>query len=79
MLAVPVNFQVRLLSGRKAAVSALARLVPASAWATRSCGRGCKGHRDYGWAWAATASRRHGVLGRAGQVRVSGPLSGAFT
>jgi len=64
VLAVPVNFQVRLPSGRKAAVSALARLVPASAWETRSCGRGCKGHRDYGWAWAATASRRHWVLVR---------------
>ena len=37
---------------------------PASAWETRSCGRGCKGHRDYGWAWAATASRRHWVLVR---------------
>jgi hypothetical protein len=56
VLAVPVNFQVRLPSGRKAAVSAVAALVPASAWETRSCGRGCKGHRDYGWAWAATAS-----------------------
>jgi SRSO17 transposase len=64
VLAVPVNFQVRLPSGRKAAVSAVAALVPASAWETRSCGRGCKGHRDYGWAWAATASRRHWVLVR---------------
>jgi SRSO17 transposase len=64
VLAVPVNFACRLPSGRKAAVSALARLVPASAWETRSCGRGCKGHRDYGWAWAATASPRHWVLVR---------------
>ncbi len=62
VVAVPVNFQVRLPSGRKAAVSALARLVPASAWEIRSCGPGCKGHRDYDWAWAATASPRHWVL-----------------
>jgi len=62
VVAVPVNFQVRLPSGRKAAVSAVARLIPASAWETRSCGRGCKGHRDYEWAWAATASARHWML-----------------
>ena len=62
VVAVPVNFQVKLPSGRKAAVSALARLIPAAAWETRSCGRGCKGHRDYDWAWAATASPRHWVL-----------------
>jgi SRSO17 transposase len=64
VVAVPVNFQVRLPSGRKAAVSAVAAMVPASAWETRSCGRGCKGHRDYAWAWAATASPRHWVLVR---------------
>lgn len=62
VLAVPVNFQVKLPSGRKAAVSAVARLIPATAWETRSCGRGCKGHRDYAWAWAATASPRHWAL-----------------
>jgi SRSO17 transposase len=62
VLAVPVNFQVRLPSGRKAAVAAVARLAPAAAWETRSCGPGCKGHRDYAWAWAATASPRHWVL-----------------
>jgi SRSO17 transposase len=62
VLAVPVNFQVRLPSGRKAAVAAVARLIPATAWETRSCGPGCKGHRDYAWAWAATASPRHWVL-----------------
>jgi hypothetical protein len=29
----------------------------------RSCGRGCKGHRDYAWAWAwGTASPQHWVL-----------------
>jgi DDE superfamily endonuclease len=62
VLAVPVNFTVRLPSGRKATVAAVARLIPAAAWETRSCGPGCKGHRDYQWAWAATASPRHWVL-----------------
>jgi SRSO17 transposase len=60
--AVPVNFAVKLPSGRKATVAAVARLIPAAAWETRSCGPGCKGHRDYAWAWAATASPRHQVL-----------------
>jgi SRSO17 transposase len=62
VLAVPANFQVKLPSGRKAAVTAVARLIPATAWEARSCGRGCKGHRDYAWAWAATASPRHWAL-----------------
>ena len=62
VVAVPVNFTVTLPSGRKTAVAAVARLIPAAAWETRSCGPGCKGHRDYGWAWAATASPRHWVL-----------------
>jgi hypothetical protein len=62
VLAVPVNFQVRLPSGRKAAVSAVAAMVPATAWETRSCGPGCKGHRDYAWAWAAASPPRHWVL-----------------
>jgi len=62
VVAVPVNSTVTLPSGRKTAVAAVARLVPAAAWETRSCGHGCKGHRDYAWAWAATASARHWVL-----------------
>ena len=62
VVAVPVNFTVTLPSGRRATVSAVARLIPAAAWETRSCGPGCKGHRDYRWAWAATASPRHWVL-----------------
>ena len=62
VVAVPVNFTVTLPSGRKTAVAAVARLIPATAWETRSCGPGCKGHRDYAWAWAATASARHWVL-----------------
>jgi len=62
VVAVPVNFTVTLPSGRKTAVAAVARLIPHTAWETRSCGRGCKGHRDYEWAWAATASPRHWVL-----------------
>ena len=43
-------------------MAAVARLIPATAWETRSCGPGCKGRRDYAWAWAATASPRHWVL-----------------
>ena len=62
VVAVPVNFAVILPSGRKTTVAAVARLVPVTAWETRSCGPGCKGHRDYAWAWAATASPRHWVL-----------------
>jgi SRSO17 transposase len=62
VFAVPVNFTVRLGSGRRVTVAALARLIPAAGWETRSCGRGCKGHRDYAWAWAATASPRHWAL-----------------
>ncbi len=75
VLAVPVNFAVRLASGRKAAVSAVAAIVPAAAWETRSCGPGCKGCRDYAWAWAATASPRHQVLIRRS---LSGPADLAF-
>ena len=48
--------------GRRVTVASLARLMPAAAWETRSCGRGCKGHRDYAWAWPATCSPRHWVL-----------------
>jgi hypothetical protein len=62
VVAVPVTFAVRLPSGRKATVAAVARLIPAAAWETRSCGHGCKGHRDYAWAWAGTSSPRHWVL-----------------
>jgi hypothetical protein len=47
LVAVPANFTVTLPSGRKTAVAAAPRLVPATAWETRSCGPGCKGHRDY--------------------------------
>jgi hypothetical protein len=55
VLAVPVNFTT-LPSGRKTTAAAVARLIPPTGWETRSCGRGCKGHRDYAWAWDATAS-----------------------
>jgi SRSO17 transposase len=63
VLAVPVNFRVRL-HPRLATIRAdvAVRLVPAAAWETRSCGPGCKGHRDYQWAWAAAASPRHWLL-----------------
>jgi len=62
VLAVPVNFTITLPSRRRVAVARLARLMPPRCWETRSCGSGCKGHRDYAWAWAATASPRHHVL-----------------
>lgn len=62
MFAVPVNFTVRLPSGRKIPIGMLAGLVPARCWETRSCGPGGKGHRDYQWAWAATASPQHWAL-----------------
>ncbi len=75
VLAIPVNFAVRLASGRKAAVSAIAAMVPATAWETRSCGPGCKGRRDYAWAWAATASPRHWLLVRR---RLADPADLAF-
>ena len=63
VLGVPCDFRVRLhprLGTTRA--DAVARLVPAAAWEIRSCGPGCKGHRDYHWAWAATASPRHWLL-----------------
>ena len=63
VLAVPVNFRARLHPRlAKIRADAAARLVPATAWEARSCGPGCKGHRDYEWAWAATASPRHWLL-----------------
>ncbi len=75
VLAVPVNFTVTLPSRRRMTVASLARLVPARCWETRSCGPGCKGHRDYAWAWAATASPRHHVLIRRS---LSGPSELAY-
>jgi SRSO17 transposase len=62
VLAVPANFTVTLPSGRRVAVASLARMAPARCWETRSCGSGCKGHRDYEWAWVATCSPRHHAL-----------------
>jgi len=61
VLAVPANHQVRTPVGRNATVAALARLVPARCWETRSCGRGRKGHRDYEWALVATSRRGDAV------------------
>ena len=75
VLAVPVNHQVRTPAGRKATVAALARLVPARCWETRTCGQGCKGHRDYQWAMVATSSPRHWLLIRR---KISGPADLAF-
>ena len=62
VLAAPANFTVTLPSGRKATAAAVAAMVPQTAWETRSCGGGRKGHRDYAWAWAGTASPRHWLL-----------------
>jgi hypothetical protein len=75
VFAVPVNFKVALPSGRRVTVAVLARMVPARCWETRSCGRGRKGHRDYAWASAATASPRHWVLIRRS---ISDPSEAAF-
>src|SRR6266568_5104978 len=75
VFAVPVNFRVTLPCGRKAAAASLTRLVPRRCWETRSCGRGCKGHRDYEWAWVATSSPRHWMLIRRG---ISEPAELAF-
>jgi len=75
VFAVPVNFRVTLPCGRKTAAASLTRLVPRRCWETRSCGPGCKGHRDYDWAWVATCSPRHWVLiGRS----ISDPADLAF-
>jgi SRSO17 transposase len=63
VLEVPCDFRVRLHPRRgKIRADAAAWQVPATAWETRSCGPGCKGHRDYAWAWLATASPRHWLL-----------------
>ena len=75
VLAVPVNFKVTLPSRRRMAVAWLARMVPARCWETRSCGSGCKGHRDYDWAWVATCSPQHHMLIRRS---VSDPSDLAF-
>lgn len=65
VLAVPCDFRVRLHPRRgKVRADAAARRVDAAGWEMRSCGRGCKGHRDYHWAWLATASPRHWLLVR---------------
>ncbi len=75
VFAVPVSFKVTTPGRRKAAVAALARLAPEAAWETRSCGRGCKGHRDYEWALVATSSPRHWLLIRR---KISDPADLAF-
>jgi SRSO17 transposase len=62
VFAVPVSFTITTPGRRKATAAALARLVPARCWETRSCGPGCKGHRDYEWALVATSSPRHWLL-----------------
>jgi len=49
--------------------------VPARCRETRSCGRGCKGHRDYEWALVVTSSPRHWLLIRR---KISDPADLAF-
>jgi hypothetical protein len=61
VLAVPANFHVRLPIGVYS-VRELVNVVPEANWQQRSCGRGCKGHRWYQWAWVATARAQHWVL-----------------
>src|SRR5262245_58738867 len=62
VFAVAVNFKVQLPSGRGAAVAFLARLIPGTAWETRSCGRGCKGPPRLRLGLAVTCSPRHRML-----------------
>ena len=62
MLAVPVNFTVIRPSGRKDGRGCRGPAGAARGVGDRSCGRGCKGHRDYAWAWAATSSPRRWIL-----------------
>jgi SRSO17 transposase len=62
VLKIPCSFRVTLPTGQKMRADHAARLVPAAAWQTASAGHGSKGERDYGWAWLATASRRHHLL-----------------
>jgi SRSO17 transposase len=62
VLKIPCSFRVTLPAGQKVRADHAARLVPARAWQTASAGHGSKGERDYGWAWLATASRRHHLL-----------------
>ena len=64
VLGIRCSFAITLPSGRKIRADAAARMVPARAWMTASCGRGSKGDRDYAWAWLATASPRHTLLVR---------------
>ena len=75
VFAVPVSFTATTPGRRKASAAALARLVPARCWETRSCGRGCKGHRDYERALVATSSPRHWLLIRR---KISDPADLAF-
>ena len=64
VLGVPRSFRIMASPGRKIRADTVARLAPASAWMTASCGKGSKGDRDYAWAWLATATPRHTLLVR---------------
>jgi SRSO17 transposase len=62
VLAIPVDFTVATATGRHPAAGLHALLDATLHWEERSCGRGCKGHRYYQWAWIATASPHHDLL-----------------
>jgi SRSO17 transposase len=62
VLKIPCSFRITLPTGQKMRADHTARLVPAAAWQTASAGHGCKGERDYRWAWLATASACHHLL-----------------
>jgi SRSO17 transposase len=64
VLAVPSTFTIDLGPPGVYTVVQLVNLVNEDWWEQRSCGRGCKGHRWYQWAWIATASPTHWVLAR---------------
>src|SRR5215467_7897969 len=61
-LKVPCSIRVTLPTGHKMRADHTAQLIPANAWQTASAGQGCKGERDYGWAWLATASAGRQLL-----------------
>ena len=62
VLKIPCSFRVTLPTGQKMRADHAARLVPATAWQAASAGHGCKGERDYAWAWLAIASPGHQLL-----------------
>jgi SRSO17 transposase len=60
VFAVPVNFKITVPSGRRFTVAALARLVPARCWETRSCGRAARATATMSGRWSRPAPRGTG-------------------